>query len=92
MSDPIQRDMRTYTFISLCSLVGVVAIALMGGLYLKQGTKHPAKVTVSGSVHAGCYKWSDGTVTCVHGWQKLTDDMLYGCTVANADPATGECK
>lgn len=49
------------------------------------------KVSPSGAVHPGCYRWSDGTVTCAPGWRRLTEDQVYGCTPANQAP-NGECK
>lgn len=83
-----QRARERMLVVWVCLVLGTVIAAMVTGLYLKA----ERKVTVAGAVHAGCYRWSDGTVTCQHGWRKLTDDMVYGCTWANADPATGECK
>jgi hypothetical protein len=86
--DPIARDTRAYRVCFYAICVGLLCVGLMGGLALKR--EH--KISPTGSVHAGCYKWSDGEVTCQRGWRKLTEDQLYGCTPANQDAATGECK
>lgn len=59
VEDPISRDMRDYAFMTACSLVGLVTLALMMGLFLKQDRKHTVPLGPS-----GCYVWSDGHVTC----------------------------
>lgn len=64
--EPISRDHRTYACMAMASLVGLVCVALMGGIYLKTVRKAaPVKaITYTMGATDGCYRWTDGHVQC----------------------------